>query len=617
MSADTHPPPHRWRLTRLGGFDQVELTTGADLRHLPELDPTLWAVLSCPTVGLEYDAHTLALLDRDGDGQIRLDDLQAAVRWTCQRLKDPSDLFKHETGLPLDAINEQTEEGRLIMASAWRILDNLGRTESTVITAAETANTAQIFAGSRFNGDGVVQPSAARDEAIAQAIRDIMRCVGSVPDRSGEAGIDQTLCAAFFAEATEYLAWWAQAEADAAQILPLGEATEAAAECVESVKIKIDDYFTRAQLADYDQRAAEWLNPTESDYAPLAPRTLSLETAELAAFPLARIEPGRALPLRQTLNPRWARELEALREQVVVPLLGDRDNLTEAQWLELNRRFEAHAIWRAQRRGARVAQLGATRLRTLIEGPFQAAILDLIEQDLELAGVSDAIEAVDRLVHYYQHLEPLLQNFVTLRDFYTPEKHAIFQAGTLYLAGRVCELCVRVAEVPHHAALAQHSQLYVIYCTCVRQGADALTIAAAITAGETESLMPGRKGVFYDRQGRDWDATIIQISAPANPRQPCLLAPLLEANGWAINGRAQISAAFGQMMTRSAQLPAGAMRSRRDPFADPHPRRRWLWIGLVLLAGLVVVSFQLSAASETIPSHGHETAQTPPCTSAI
>jgi len=694
MSVDTHRPAHRWRFNRFGGFDQVMIDSGEDIRHLPELDPRLWAVLSCPTQGLEFDRHTLDLLDRDGDGRICIDDIKESVRWTCRRLKDPGDLFKHEAGLPLDAIDDGTEEGRLILASAWRILDNLGRTESTLITADETANTAQIFAGSRFNGDGVVQPSAARDESVAQAISDIMRCVGSRPDRSGEEGIDRELCARFFAEAREYLEWWAQAEADAINILPLGEDTESAAELFESVKTKIDDYFTRARLADYDQRAAERLNPSAADYAALANQTLSSSTESLAGFPLARVEPGRPLPLRQGVNPRWARELDAFRTRVVVPLLGDIECLTEAQWLDLSARFEAHAVWRAHRRGALVAPLGATRLRALVEGPLQAAIADLIEQDLELAGVSDAIDSVDRLVHYYQHLEPLLQNFVSLRDFYTPGRKAVFQAGTLYLDGYACDLCVRVDDLERHAALAQFSQIYLVYCDCRRRlpaggGTETLTIVAALTAGEGGRLAVGHHGIFYDRDGADWDATVVKLieqplsvwrafwspyrglvrliaqtmegvtaevrpalaegSRRTDPPARCtrsgvwiggvllvgvvgaislatvgmglvyewrvlvgllglmgaisgpsvLLAhlrlrqrtlnPLLEANGWAVNAQARISARFGATLTRMAPWPKGAVRSLRDPCADK--RCPWMTdlVLLVLLAGLILV----------------------------
>jgi hypothetical protein len=54
------------------------------------------------------------------------------------------------------------------------------------------------------------------------------------------------------------------------------------------------------------------------------------------------------------------------------------------------------------------------------------------------------------------------------------------------------------------------SRICLVYCDCVRPGAKQ-TIAAAFTAGDSDQLMVGRNGVFYDRQGRDWDATITKI----------------------------------------------------------------------------------------------------------
>jgi hypothetical protein len=71
---------HRWRFFRSGGFDQVRLDRSDDLRHLDELDPKLWSVLSCPTTGLEFDPGTLALIDTDGDGHVRVPEILEAVR---------------------------------------------------------------------------------------------------------------------------------------------------------------------------------------------------------------------------------------------------------------------------------------------------------------------------------------------------------------------------------------------------------------------------------------------------------------------------------------------------------------------------------------------------------
>ncbi|HAJ26843.1 MAG TPA: hypothetical protein DCG53_06290, partial [Syntrophus sp. (in: bacteria)] len=47
-----------------------------------------------------------------------------------------------------------------------------------------------------------------------------------------------------------------------------------------------------------------------------------------------------------------------------------------------------------------------------------------------------------------------------------------------------------------------------------------MNIAAAFTDGDSDYLMVGRNGVFYDRQGLDWDATITRvIEHPISIRQ--------------------------------------------------------------------------------------------------
>ena len=67
------------------------------------------------------------------------------------------------------------------------------------------------------------------------------------------------------------------------------------------------------------------------------------------------------------------------------------------------------------------------------------------------------------------------------------------------------------------------------------------------------------------------------------------LGPILESNGWAINGRVKINIPFGTMLTSMAKLPANSERSLTDPYADKSGRRVkvWLWI-LVIVAGLTV-----------------------------
>jgi hypothetical protein len=64
------------------------------------------------------------------------------------------------------------------------------------------------------------------------------------------------------------------------------------------------------------------------------------------------------------------------------------------------------------------------------------------------------------------------------------------------------------------------------------------------------------------------------------------LGPILDANGWAVNTHASISIPFGATLTRVARLPNGAKRSLIDPFAPKSRAGWWLFVLLVLLAGL-------------------------------
>jgi hypothetical protein len=62
---------------------------------------------------------------------------------------------------------------------------------------------------------------------------------------------------------------------------------------------------------------------------------------------------------------------------------------------------------------------------------------------------------------------------------------------------------------------------YLAYVDCIRKGTgEKLSIVAIFSQGDDDNLMVGRNGIFYDRKGRDYDATITKIlSNPISIRQ--------------------------------------------------------------------------------------------------
>ncbi len=500
---------HAWQFFRAGGVDQVLFRSGADIANLGALDQKLWVALACPTRGLAFDDRTLDLIDTDHDGRIRPPELIAACEWACAHLRDADALLCGSDTIALADIVDDGAGGMPLAEEARRILALHGRADAHTLSLQDVTDRSALLAAMRFNGDGVVTPATAGDDV---PVRDtVQRIVGHAPhpprDRGGEAGIDRACAEAFFADAHALRDWQARA-VDDADAMPLGPATLAAAEALQAVRSKVDDYFARCRVAAYDSRAVPALNPSAEAYETLAAEALNLHSDSIAKLPLAPVAPGRSLPLQGAVNPAWAEALRRLQHAAAEPLLGDgTTTLTEDDWRRLQQRLAPYQQWLAAKPVNALATLKSEQLAAVLAS--EAGVMALIAKDEEVEPHNARIADLEKLLRFQRDLLPLLHNFVSFQSFYRREG-AIFQAGTLYLDGRSCDLTVQVDDVAKHAVLAGLAKTCLAYCQCTREG-KRMTIVAAFTAGDTDFLLNGRNGVFYDRDGHDWDATITKV----------------------------------------------------------------------------------------------------------
>jgi hypothetical protein len=706
---------HRWKFFRSGGLDQVYLQSGADLLNLEHLDQKLWVALSCPVKGLELDEKTLALIDLDKDGRIRVPEVIAAIKWTALHLKSLDDVLAPQPALPLALINDQTPEGKSVLSSAKQVLSYLGKPEAASISVDDTNDTKRIFSETTFNGDGIIPAEATPDVELKQLIADIIASYGADTDRSGKPGVTQAKVDQFYAEIAAYADW--ATKGSAKEILSVGEVTTTAYDTIKTVRAKIDDFFARCRLAAFDSRALAALNRQESEFLAVAAQDLKITNEEVSGFPLARIEAGKALPLTEGVNPAWSGALAALQKAVVTPIFGtNKTTLTADEWTTLTGKLAPYEAWLAAKPATPVEKLGLPRIQAINAAKQKTALDALLAQDKALEPQALAIATVDRLARYYRDLRTLLNNFVNFSDFYDPRYPATFQIGTLYLDSRSCDLCIRVDDPAAHSVLASLSKVYIAYCD-LKRGGETMKIAACVTQGDSDYLMVGRNGLFYDRKGRDWDAHITKIidnpisirqaffspykkfvrmieeqvakraaaadsaadaklaaaataaanadkpGAPAAPAAapvpakkidvgtvaalgvaagaimgavgaiatglanlawwqlplvflaliavisgPSMiiawiklrqrtLGPILDANGWAINGRVKVNVPLGSELTARAVIPAGSIRSLKDPFEDKAAKRRQrLTLLLILLLVGAWLGYNLWAA---------------------
>lgn len=511
---------YQWTFQRLGGLDQVLLRSSEELRHFDDLDPRLWVALSCPVEGLCLDARMLELLDSDKDGRIRVREVQDAVRWAAERLADPSVLAERREDFPLSRIREDTEEGQQLLASARRILRDRGKPEATNLERDDVAEAMRAVSLATFNGDGILPDRPELDPDIRQFIADVVTVTGGVEDANGERGADLACVERFMTEAAALRDWKRDLDAAAAAAFPYIEEAYAAFELFRALEGKIDDYFLRCAVVAYEPGAESALNVSEAALACLAETRLDTAVSPAADLPLAHVAANRPLPLSVGLNPAWLTDMTRLRETVIIPLLGERDELSGEDWASVKTRFAPYAAVVDRKPASEADLLGWERLTELLSSGVAERFAAVVRKDLDDREEIEAIADVERLVLYHAQLHRLLMNFVSFYDFYTRSNETTFQIGTLYLDGRSCHLCLGVDDVEQHAAQAKLSRLCLVYCECRRKDrSEAKTIAAAVTAGDAVFLVPGRHGVFVDNENAEWDATLVKlVDNPINIR---------------------------------------------------------------------------------------------------
>ena len=349
---------HTWKYANIGGNTRVVITNGKDIQHLSELDEKLWAVLACPVSGLEIPDESLQHLDNNGDSKIHIADVMSAATWLCQVLRDPQVLFEGKAAL---ALTDIADEALLAIATPLA-KDNVVTLEAVKAAIASATIEAQSAPDAPYTADVIVAYKACKDAYAA--------------------------------------------------------------------------YY---------------------------------QTAKLQALGLATLPADAAAP-----------------------------GLTEEQLVEMGKQIADYEAGKAAAEAANAAAL---------------------------ANAKAQYQPLEKLLLLCRDFVTLLRNFVSFQDFYAHRSKAllgrgadnespwaIFQAGTLVIDQRACNLCLKVNDMAKHNTQAPDSGMFLIYCNCKHHATgQTMQIVAAMTVGDIRNLKVGKNALFYDRQGRDWEAEVVKI----------------------------------------------------------------------------------------------------------
>ena len=419
---------YKFNYTRIGGNTRVNISSAEDIKHLAELDKKVWTVLSCPTQGLEIDEQSLKYIDTNNDGAIHVDEVMAVSQWLSKVLTDLTPVLEGKDALKLSLFNTADEEGKKLQEAAQGILKQLGK-ESDMIALADSSSSLDSYRKSKF------------EAALAAA------------------------------------------KAAAEVAAPYGDKTADIDAAYKALDAKVKDYFMRAKLTEFSAESVAALDVQVSSIEAISKENLTGKMDEIATYPLTRIVAGQLnLPLSASINPAWAAQFATIKGA----LDEKATELTEDAWAEIGAKLQAFA-------------------------DYQKSI-SITEADVTLDEEAAATQLVDKLLHLTRDFYTLLRNYVALQDLYDTKKKAIFQAGTLIVDQRALELCIKVADPGAMAAQATKSYLYLLTCDCVsKHTGKSAKVVGAVTVGDVDDLYVGKNCLFYDRDGVDYDAKIVNI----------------------------------------------------------------------------------------------------------
>ena len=409
---------HKWTYANIGGNTRVVIKNGADIKHLSELDEKLWTVLACPVTGLEIPDESLNCMDTNGDSKIHVADVVSTAEWLCKVLRDPQVLFDGKASLVLTEIIDEA-----------------------LLTVATPLAT-----------DGVVTLDA------------VKAAIGGVTVE--------------------------------AQVVP------------------------EAPYAPDVMAAYKACQETYAQYF----QTVKLQALGLATMPAEVVAPG----------------------------------LTEEQFTEMGKKIAEYEAGKSAAEGANAAALAAAQAQ---------------------------YKPLEKLLLLCRDYVTLLHNFVSFKDFYAKRGKAllgrgasnetpwaIFQAGTLVIDQRACNLCLKVSDMAKHNAQAPDSGMYLIYCNCKHHASgQTMTIVAAMTVGDIRNLKVGKNALFYDRNGRDWEAEVVKIIDNPISIGQAFWSPYRKLGEW-VSGLITKSAAekekksFSDMTAKLQTPPAAGQAAQPAPF---------------------------------------------------
>lgn len=551
---------YNWNYETLGGNTRVRIAHADDIRHLGELDQKMWTVLSCPVDGLEIPAETLSLMDSDNDGKLRVNEVVATAKWLTAVIKNADVLFERTATIRVADLDADNAEAQQMIQLIHEI-----QPEAEQITLAEVM-------------DAIAKVT---DKVAPAVLKDAPACP-----------VDGGVLAAYH---------------------DCKEANNTYFETLrlEKLGLKKADPETAPAITEADwQKLCAQIDAYEAEAAAVAAANQAAQDAVAAAVAAAA---AAYQPLVKLLR---------LKENFITLLHNyitfedffriDRPAIFQCGRLVIDQR-ECSLCVRVQDAGAMAAQAGASGMYLLFcdcenkpTGKKLSIIAAMTAGDIRNLAVGKNAIFYDRNgLDYDAKVTKIIDNPISVAQaFWSPYKKFANWVNDL-ITKSVAEKESKGLEDMKANAAAKTEEVKADASTPDKKAASSFDIAKFAGIFAAIGMAVGYIGAFFTSLATGiaaltwWQFILAIIGIMLCISGPSMLlayfklrrrnlAPILNANGWAVNAEALINVPFGDTLTQTAKFPLIKMK---DPFAEGTPAWKKVLrivLALALLCGIAL-----------------------------
>lgn len=516
-----------------GGIHQLRIESAEDLSLIHHLHPALWAATSVQLESLQCDPIFLKYLNQDGHGSIRSEHLRIALKWIFHLMGQRGRMSDASEVLQIVDLDISHKDGQKLKEAALHILGHLKVKNFEEIGLGQVRVFQKTYVMNPPNGDGVLPIQHVSDPDAAKLAAAVLEEIGGTRDISGLDGINEGQLLKFLDRAKKQLAWKSSPnDYSSGEIMSWGEDTPDAVKIVFECDTKIEEFFWQCDFLCLNDCNREQIRFSEKDLDRVDASSVDSIEAQLAQAPLQIPNAAGVLNLQGTINPYYKRQINELQERVLVRAQPHScDSLTRSGWGQVKAIFEPYCKWQAQKPSDGLGEISEITLREYLDGPGQKKLFKLLLEDRAVQDELKQITDLEKLILYQRWLFELANNFVNLSALYDPSRRALFELGNLIIDGREFTFTMRVQSRSAHKKIAQTSKMFLVYAeiTGSENGQHNYEIVAALTSGDQGGIEIGKRGIFYDLQGKEWDARVVDLVKNPISLSEAIKAPFLKA----------------------------------------------------------------------------------------